>query len=147
MPTFIVACQQPLDALLHLACGLVRERHGENALRSYADALDEMRDAVGNRARLSAAGARKDQDRSFGRCHCVALCGIEAGEMIYSSSHYSFTGTTHCFCPVFVLKSEPLAEVLSNSLIVSGRPGSGRIWPPFVIAQRCSHEMPTGPVY
>jgi hypothetical protein len=55
--------EQLVDALLHFARGLVRERDSQNVLRR--DALgDEVRDAVGDDACLARARARQDQNRA-----------------------------------------------------------------------------------
>jgi hypothetical protein len=47
----------------HLAGRLVGERDGEDAPGRYADVRDEVRDAIGDDARLAAARAREDEKR------------------------------------------------------------------------------------
>ena len=66
-----------LHAFDHLGRGLVRERHRENRLRHHPKVLDEVRDAVGDDARLPAARARQNQHRTVSGLDSLALLGIE----------------------------------------------------------------------
>jgi hypothetical protein len=56
--------EQPLDAPAHLACCLVGEGDGEYPVGRGPLGLDEPGDAVGQHARLAAAGSREHQHRA-----------------------------------------------------------------------------------
>lgn len=73
----------------------------------------------------------------------------EFNEQLLSVTSYDFAGRAFRVLPALlysVLKSERLALRLSNCCMKAGSDGSLRKPKPFVIAQRCSHEMPTAPV-
>ena len=53
---FVFVPQQLADAVLHLACGFVGERHRKNAVRCRA-VLDEVGDAEGDHAGLACSRA------------------------------------------------------------------------------------------
>ena len=74
------ATHQLFHALTHLGCGLVGERHGQDGLRHHALVLDQIGDAVGDDARLPAAGAGKDQHRPFGGFDGLALLRVQLVE-------------------------------------------------------------------
>ena len=59
--------QQGFDARTHLGGRLVRESHGQEAVRRYAFDIDQPRGPVDKHARLATAGAGYDQ-RGLGRC-------------------------------------------------------------------------------
>ena len=69
--------QQPLNALAHLAGGLVGKGDRKNRIRRHAFFVDEPRDAAGDDARLARAGSGQDQQRTFRRLHGGALFGIQ----------------------------------------------------------------------
>ena len=71
---------QQLDALAHLRRGLVGERDRQDLARLGLPGADQVRDPVGQDARLARAGAREDQQRAFAVRHGVALGRIEALE-------------------------------------------------------------------
>ena len=68
--------QQLVDALLHLARGLVREGDGQDVLRRDA-LVDEVRDAVGDDARLAGARPGQDQNRAVKGLSGLALLRIQ----------------------------------------------------------------------
>ena len=72
--------EQLLDAAAHLARGLVRERHGEDAVRRRALDLDDPGDAVREHARLAAAGAGEHQHRPERGGDGLALRVVEGVE-------------------------------------------------------------------
>ena len=65
------------DARAHLGRGLVGERDREDLPRLDALDADEVRDAMGEHARLAAARAGQDQQRPFGRGDGARLLGVE----------------------------------------------------------------------
>ena len=65
------------DARAHLGGGLVGERHGQDVPRLDALHADQVRDAVGQHARLARAGAGQDQQRPVGGADGACLLGIE----------------------------------------------------------------------
>ena len=69
--------QQIPHASLHLVRGFVGERDGKNGLRPDLQVVDQVRDAIGDDARLAAAGARENEHRSFGCLHGFELLRIE----------------------------------------------------------------------
>jgi hypothetical protein len=71
--------QQVSDALFHHARCFIRERDGENRIGRHA-LFDQVRDAIGDHARLARPRARQDEHRPFGFDHCFALAFVETGE-------------------------------------------------------------------
>ena len=71
---------EALDALLHLAGGLVGEGDGEDLVGLHVVRLDQVGDAVGEHARLAGAGAGEDQQRALEVRDGRALRLVEAGE-------------------------------------------------------------------
>ncbi len=69
--------EQALDALGHLAGGLVGEGDGEDGVGSDALFLDEPGDAAGDDAGLAGAGSGEDQQRALGGFDGGALFGIQ----------------------------------------------------------------------
>ena len=61
---FSLADEQIADALFHLRRRFIGERHGENRAAGYA-LLDQVRDPIGNGARLARASPGENQDRAF----------------------------------------------------------------------------------
>ena len=90
------ACaDQLIDALCHLAGGFIGERDCQNRFRQDSLIVDQVRDAVGDHARLSRPGAGQDEQRSIGGFDGFALFGIELGEKRH---FYNFTtGESRCF--------------------------------------------------
>ena len=72
--------QQPVDALGHLAGGLVGEGDGQNRVGRDAFFLDQPGDAAGDDAGLARAGAGQDEQRALGGFDGGALFGIQIGE-------------------------------------------------------------------
>ena len=66
-----------LDPFGHLAGRLVGEGNGENRIRRNAGVLNEVGDAVGDGARLAAAGPGQDQHRPFDGLNRLALFWIQ----------------------------------------------------------------------
>ena len=69
--------QQAFDyALAHLLGRFVGESHGQNGRPGYVLRLDQVRDAMRDDARLAAAGAGKQQQRTFDMRNGIALLGV-----------------------------------------------------------------------
>ena len=83
--------EHPLEALAHLARRLVRERDREDLVRLHAACTDEMRDAVGQDARLAGAGACDDEQRALGREDGLALRLVQVGEVASRGSRRSLS--------------------------------------------------------
>ncbi len=75
-----VLADQPEDALAHLRGGLVREGHREDVPRLHAPDADQVRDAVGQDARLARSGTGQDQERAVARGDGTSLLGVEPGD-------------------------------------------------------------------
>ena len=60
---------------------LVREGDGEDLVRLDADRGDQVRDPVGEHAGLPRARARDDEQRALQVQHCLALGGVQVGEI------------------------------------------------------------------
>ena len=73
--------QQPVDALGHLAGGLVGEGDGQDGVGRDAFLADQPGDAAGDDAGLARAGSGEDQQRAFGGLDGGALFGIQVGEL------------------------------------------------------------------
>ena len=71
-----------LEPLAHLAGGLVREGDREDLVRLHAAGVDQVRDAVGEHARLARAGAGDDEQRAFGREDGLPLGRVQVGEVL-----------------------------------------------------------------
>ena len=69
------------DTAGHLRGSLVGEGHREDGVRRHADAVDEMRNAIGNDARLAAAGAGQDQHRPVNGLDRFPLLRIQLGQI------------------------------------------------------------------
>ena len=65
----------------HLARGLVREGDGEDLVRLRAARADQVRDPVGEHARLAGAGAGDHEQRAFRGEDGLALGGVQVGEV------------------------------------------------------------------
>ena len=72
--------EQLIDALGHLAGGLVGEGDGEDGVGRDAFLADEPGDAVGDDAGFARSGAGKDEQRTFGGFDRGALFGIQIVE-------------------------------------------------------------------
>ncbi len=72
--------QHRLDALPHLACGFIGEGDRQHFVRRGVSVADEIRDAIGDDACLSRAGARQNQQRPVDVQHGLTLFGVEIGE-------------------------------------------------------------------
>jgi hypothetical protein len=70
--------EQSLDAAPHLAGGFVGEGHGEDPPRIDA-AGHQIRDAVGDHARLAAARAREHEERALGQADGLPLRRVQPG--------------------------------------------------------------------
>ena len=82
-----IACQELADPALHLACGLVGERHREDALRRDAVRIDQVRDARREHPGLAGSGAGDHQDRSMHVLRGFSLRGIEAAKQVDFGGH------------------------------------------------------------
>ena len=74
------AADKQLDALAHLLRRLVRERDREDLVRARLARAQQVRDPVGQHARLARAGAGEDQQRTGGRGDGLALRRVEPCE-------------------------------------------------------------------
>src|SRR5213080_4679849 len=72
-----VRAEQRRHAGAHFAGGLVRERHGEDPLRSDALLLDQVGDPRGEDAGLAGAGAREHEQRAAGVADGGGLLRVE----------------------------------------------------------------------
>ena len=73
--------QQPLEALAHLAGGLVRERDRQDLVRLDPERGDQVGDAVRKHAGLPGAGAGHHEQRPFRGQDGLALGRVEVGEI------------------------------------------------------------------
>ena len=71
----------PLEPLAHLPRRLVRERDREDLVRLHALRREQVRDAVGEHARLAGARAGDHEQRPFGREDGLPLGGIQVCEV------------------------------------------------------------------
>jgi hypothetical protein len=74
--------EQPLEPLAHLAGRLVRERDREDLVRLHAAGIEQMRDAIGEHARLPGARAGDDEKRPLGGKDRFSLRRIQVGEVV-----------------------------------------------------------------
>src|SRR3954447_12879914 len=70
-----------LDPLAHLLRRLVRERDRQDLVRLDADRGEQVRDAVGEDARLPGARSGDDEQRTLGRQHGLALGLVQVCEV------------------------------------------------------------------
>ena len=75
-----VLADERLDPLAELARGAVGERHGQDPPGLDGLDADQVRDPVGDDARLARARAREDQQRALGRGDGPRLLGVEAAD-------------------------------------------------------------------
>ncbi len=75
------AAQHVLEPLAHLARGLVRERDREDLLRLDPVRVDQVRDAVGEDARLARARSRDHEQRPLRGEDGLALGRVQVGEI------------------------------------------------------------------
>ena len=71
-----VGPEHPGDARLHLARGLVGERHREDAVGRHTVMLDQVGDAGRQHPGLARPRAGQDEDRSLEMLHGLALVVI-----------------------------------------------------------------------
>jgi len=74
------AADEALDALLHLARGLVREGDGEDLVGARVAGGEQIRDAMREHTGLARAGPGEDEQRAVDVGHGRALRLVEAGE-------------------------------------------------------------------
>ena len=76
-------------ARAHFTCRFIGESDGQD--REWRDLIssDDVRDTVRDDARLAAARAGKDQERSFGGSDGFTLWGIETGKKIHLNSIFA----------------------------------------------------------
>ena len=91
--------QEVLDPFAHLVGGLVGEGHGQNGIGRDFKRLDEIRDAVGQNARFSAAGAREHQYGSGRGPHGLSLRVVQSVE---------YPGDVHALSAVKALVKQPV---------------------------------------
>ena len=72
--------EHPLEPLAHLPRRLVRERDREDLVRLDAVRADQVRDPVGEHARLARAGPGDDEQRPLDVEHGLPLGRIQVGE-------------------------------------------------------------------
>ena len=72
--------QQPVNALAHLAGGLVGEGDGQNRVGRDAFLLDEPGDAAGDDAGFAGPRPGKNEKRALGSLNGGSLFGIQVGE-------------------------------------------------------------------
>ena len=65
----------------HLRGSLVGKGHRQNRVRLYADAVDQVRDAIGDDAGLAAAGSRQDKHRPVDGLDGFALLRIQFAQV------------------------------------------------------------------
>ena len=82
-----IAAEQVLEPLAHLARGLVRERDREDLVRLHPAGVDQVRDPVGEHARLAGARAGDDEQRPLGCEDRLSLAGIQVGEIAFGRRH------------------------------------------------------------
>ena len=86
--------QQRLQALAHLGRRLVGERDGEHAPRAHVQIRHDVRDAVGEHARLARPGTGEHQERPLGGEHRLLLSGVERIDIYGVAGH---TSSEHVF--------------------------------------------------
>ncbi len=69
--------EQLVDAFAHLARSLIGERDRQNRIRRHALLLDQVRDAIGNHARLARPGSGQDEYRAVRRFYGSSLLRIQ----------------------------------------------------------------------
>ena len=74
--------EHPLEPLPHLPGRLVRERDREDLVRLHAAHPDQVRDTVGEHARLAGARTRDHEQRALGVEHRLALRVVQHCEMV-----------------------------------------------------------------
>ena len=75
--------EQIFETLAHLPGRLVGEGDREDLVRLHAAGVDQVRDAVGEHARLAGARAGDDEERAFGRENRLALRGVQVCEIAF----------------------------------------------------------------
>ena len=109
-----------LDALLHLLRRLVRERDREDLVRLDADRGEQVRDAIGEHARLARARAGDHEQRALGGQHGLPLGGVQVGEVGLGLA----TGIAG---HVRIMRSSPRAPLRASALAPRERLGVGRL--------------------
>jgi len=74
--------QQPVDALAHLAGGLVGEGHRHDGAWVDAGHAEQVGHAVRQHPRLPGPWPGQHKHRPLDRCHCLTLRRVQAGENI-----------------------------------------------------------------
>jgi hypothetical protein len=74
------AADQFVHALSHLGGSFVGKSHRQDGFRHDTEALDQVRDAVGDDTRLAAARAGEDEQRALGGLDSLTLLRVELGE-------------------------------------------------------------------
>jgi len=72
---------QRFHAAGHFRRSLVGEGHGQDGIRLRAQPIDEVRNAIGDYARLAAAGARQDEHRPLDRFDGLTLLRVELAQI------------------------------------------------------------------
>ncbi len=104
--------EEPVDALHHLPRGPVREGDREDLAGRDAVIAHEVRDAVGEHARLAGAGASDDQHGALGGLDCPALLGVQLVEE--TLRHRGLQGTSDPPC-------RPRSNLAGNGAGAGGR--------------------------
>ena len=77
-----VNAQEGFDARSHFFRRFVGERHCQQPVGLAEAFADQIRDAMGDDARLAGTSAGKNQQRAFGLKNSFLLFGVEGGEKI-----------------------------------------------------------------
>ena len=107
--------QKVLDPFAHLVGGLVGKGHGQNGIGRDFKRLDEIRDAVGQNAGFSAAGACQHQHRSGRGTHGFSLRVVKSLE---------YSGDVHALAAVKALVKQP--GIFFERSFGAGLPVGGR---------------------
>ena len=76
-PARVLAFQQLVHAVLHLARGLVGEGQRSDVVRLITTLVDEVGDLARDHAGLAAAGTSQHQQRTIEIAHGAVLAGVE----------------------------------------------------------------------
>ncbi len=132
--------QQPFDPAAHLLSGLVRERDREDLLGARLLGVDQEGDPVREHARLAAARAREDQQRTLAMRDGLALGLVQALEQTLDPIFLIGRQLARRARRVVLLEHEPsigfVAEATSRSAQRRARERSAD--PPTSVSRRAS---------
>ena len=110
--------EQPLEPLAHLPRRLVREGDRQDLVRLHAAGSDQVRDAVGQHARLARARAGDDEQRALGGEDGLALGVVQVGEVLVGGERghaLDASGAGRASCP---RASQPAATKIISAIAV-----------------------------